>query len=385
MTQPKTLTAGLLGAGLAILLSGCSLFSSQATPPPAPSPTVRSTAGTSISFATATPTAIPHLVRSITLVALIGEPKDWTPAGLTWKGVQTEAARIGATASLEEPDSATALAADLESAAKTDGAVVVTVGPAADPAVQVAATAHPATQFLEMDVVAPDSSPANVHGLAFDEAEAGYLGGYVAAAFASSGSGSASIGMVGDTKTDARSANYEAGFRSGAAEESPDATVAVAYATNPDSPDKGRTAAAGLIQDGSTVIMAMPSLSGIGALREACAGKTRVVAVDTDAWQTVPDIRTCLIVSVMKRYDAAVAAAIETTNSAGSIPRVVVNDVANGGISFSEFHATVPAGFLARLAAVVATLKAGPPRPTSAPPTATPSGCACGTPSPSGT
>ena len=252
---------------------------------------------------------------------------------------------------------------------------MVTVGSAADPAVQAAATAHPATQFLEMDVTVPDSSPPNVHGLAFDEAEAGYLAGYVAAAFAGSGAGtgSGSIGMVGDTKTDVRSANYEAGFRSGAAEASPDVTVTVAYATNPSSPDKGRTAASGLVQDGSTVIMAMPSLSGIGALREACAGKAQVVAVDTDAWQTVPDIGSCLIVSVMKRYDAAVAAAIGTANSGGTIPRVTVNDVANGGISYSDFHTTVPAGFPARLAAVLATLKAGPPRPTSAPPTATPS------------
>ncbi len=56
--------------------------------------------------------------------------------------------------------------------------------------------------------------------------------------------------------------------------------------------------------------MAMPSLSGIGALREACARKARLVAVDTDAWQTVPDIQPCLIVSVMNRYDVAVTAAI---------------------------------------------------------------------------
>jgi basic membrane lipoprotein Med (substrate-binding protein (PBP1-ABC) superfamily) len=149
MTRPKTLTAGLAG-GLAILLAGCSLFSSQPTPTPAPtpSPTVRSTAGTSISFATATPTQAPHFVKSVTLVAPIGEPKDWTPAGLTWKGIQAEAKKIGAAASLQEPLSSEELATDLDAAAQADSGVVVTVGPAADPAVQVAAAAHPATQFL---------------------------------------------------------------------------------------------------------------------------------------------------------------------------------------------------------------------------------------------
>ena len=374
MTPSKTLIAGL-AAVFAIFLTGCSLFSSQPTPTPAPtpSPTVRSTAGTSISFATATPTLAPHYVKSITLVAPIGEPKDWTPAGLTWKGIQAEATRIRATASLQEPASNEELATDLDAAAQADNAVVVTVGPAADPAVQVAAAAHPATQFLEMDAVVPDSAPGNVHGLAFDEATAGYLGGYVAAAFADSGSGAGSIGMVGDTKTDVRSANYEAGFRGGAAEESPDIAVSLAYVGTPDSPDRGRVAASGLVEAGSTVIMAMPSLSGIGALREACAGKAQVVAVGTDAWQTVPDIQPCLIVSVMNRYDVAVTAAIDTANSGDTIPRVTVNDVANGGIALSEFHATLPADVPAKLAAVIAKLKAGPPRPSPAPPTATPS------------
>ena len=376
MTLSKTLIAGLASGALGIIIAGCSLISPQPTSAPTPSPTVRSTAGTSISFATATPTEAPHLVKTITLVAPIGEPKDWTPAGLTWKGIQAEAARVGATASLQEPRSTEELSTDLDAAAQDDSAVVVTVGPAADPAVQVAAAAHPAAQFLEVDVVVPDSAPGNVHGLAFDEAEAGYLGGYVAAAFADSGSGSGSIGMVGDTKTDVRSANYEAGFRSGAAQESPDIAVSVAYVGTPDSPDRGRVAATGLVEGGSTVIMALPSLSGIGALREACAGKAQVVAVDTDAWQTVPDIQPCLVVSVMKRYDVAVADAIDTANSGDTIPRVTVSDVAGGGIALSEFHATLPEGVPAKLAVVIATLKAGPPRPSPAPPTATPSASA---------
>jgi len=57
----------------------------------------------------------------------------------------------------------------------------------------------------------------------------------------------------------------------------------------------------------------------------------------------VPDIQPCLIVSVMNRYDVAVTAAIDTANSGDTIPRVTVNDVANGGIALSEFHATLPA------------------------------------------
>jgi len=146
--------------------------------------------------------------------------------------------------------------------------------------------------------------------------------------------------------------------------------VDFAYAGTPDSPDKGRTAAAGLVKAGSDVVLAMPSLSGIGAFREACAGKARLVAVDADAWQTVPDIQACLIVSVMKRYDVAVSAAIVAVAGGRAVSRESMNDVANGGIALSDFHADVPAGFTPKLDTVVATLKGGPPRSTAAPSTA---------------
>jgi len=360
------------------LLAGCSLLSSQPGLTPY-STGGSSTASTIISTETATPSPTPQLIRTITLVALIGEPKDWTPAGLTWKGIQAAAIQIGAVTSLMEPLSNAELSADVEKASAADPTVVVTVGSSADAAVQAAAAAHPTTQFLELDTVVPDASPANVRGLAFDEAEAGYLGGYVAAAFASSGK----VGMVGDIETDTRSANYAAGFRSGASQAVPGIAVTVAYSGTPDLPDKGRTAAAGLVKAGNSVILTMPSLSGIGAMREACTRKAQLVAVDTDAWQTVPDVQPCLIVSVMKRYDVAVTAAI-LAGAAGRPPaRLTVEDVANGGIALSAFHADLPAGVQAGLDAVVGALKAGPPRPAPEPPTVAPSGGASGSPTPS--
>jgi basic membrane protein A len=245
---------------------------------------------------------------------------------------------------------------------------VVTVGPDADAAVRAAAKAHPATQFLELGVVVPDTSPSNVHGLVFDQAEAGYLAGYIAAALTTSGK----VGMVGDTKTDVRSTNFAAGFKAGAAQANAGVAVAFAYAGTPDSPDKGRTAGAALVKAGNTVLTAAPSLSGIGALREACGRKAQLVAVDTDAWQTVSDIRPCLVVSVMNRYDAAAAEAIATLAAGAALSRVSVSDVAGGAIGLSDFHADLPVGFQDKLDAVVGALTNGPARSTPAPASASP-------------
>jgi len=365
----------------AILVAGCGIFSGPAATP-TPAPTVAVTASPTVAVPTKaptpTPTPTPQIVKSVALVALIGEPKDWTPAGLAWRGVQEVASRIGVTPTLLEPVSNSEMKTDLDQVAAADGAVVVTVGAAANPAVQAAATAHPGTHFFEVDVAVPDGSPANIHGLVFDEAEAGYLGGYIAAAFTTSGK----VGMVADSKTDIRSSNYAAGFRNGALQAAPSVAVSITYVSSPDQPDQGRTAAAGLIKAGNGAILAMPSLAGIGALRQACAGLVPVVAVDTDAWQTVPDIHPCLMVSVMNRYDVAISSAIQTIAAGGTAERLTVYDVANGGIALSDFHAALPAGFQGGLDAVTATLRSGPPRPTPVPSPA-PSGGKSPSPKPS--
>lgn len=354
-------------AALTMLVAGCDIFSGGAGPSGTPSG-----AGTTISTTTALASPTPQVVKVITLVAEMGESSDWTPAGLTWTGIQEAAALIGAEANLKEALSFADLAGAVEEAAKADGAVVVTVGPDSNYAVQAAAAAHPATQFLEVDTAVPDSSPANVHGLVFDEAEAGYLGGYVAASFAGK------IGMVGDAPTDTRSANYAAGFRSGATQARSGVSVSFGYAANAADPRTARDAAAALVKAGSTVIMAMSSLSGIAALREACAHDAHLIATETDAWETVPDVRPCLIVTVMKRYDTAVSAAISKLGARAAVAAVVMNDVASGGIALSEFHTTLPEGFQAALNGVLEQLRQNPPRATAPPvtpsPVPTPSG-----------
>jgi len=353
-----TLAAGFVA--LSAVAAGCGLFSSGPTPAPSSVATGQATTPAAV---TPSPSPTPVLVKSITLVAALGQPKDATPAGLTWAGIGATAGRIGATATLVEPATGAAMTAAIEAAAGPDAAVVVTIGQDAGVAVLAAAGAHPTTQFLEMGVVTPGSAPANVHGLLFDEAEAGYLAGYIAASFSTSGN----VALVGDAAADSSTANYAAGFRAGAGQANPGSVVSAAYATTADAPDKGRAAAATLIKGGTDTILALPSLSGIGAMRETCDRKARLVAVDTDAWLVVPDVRPCLIASVLDRYDTAVGTALSALAAGQPLPQRTMNDVANGGIAVSDLHADAPAGFGAELAGVIATLKNGPPRPSSAP------------------
>ena len=100
----------------------------------------------------------------------------------------------------------------------------------------------------------------------------------------------------------------------------------------------------------------MPNLSGLGAMRDACGRKARLVGLESDAWQTLPDVQPCLIASVLNRSDVAVRDAVLAVAHGGALPSLVVENVANGGLGLSEFHVEQPAGFAARLAGVLAAM-----------------------------
>jgi basic membrane protein A len=375
ISRSSSFVAASLGLiATAALVAGCGLFSNP--PAPTASSSTATSGGPTASIATPAPspgltiTPLPNAVGSIVLIAAIGETGPATPSGLAWQGVQEAAHRLGAESSLVAPKSMAELTAAVAKAADDGATIVVAVGPEPAQAVLAAATGHPSTQFFELDETIPEGTLANVHGMVFDEAEAGYLAGVVAASLTANNS----IGMVGNTKTDVRTANYAAGLRNGAAYQDPAAAVTVAYAGRTDDPQKGRAAAAVLVKAKVDVVVAMPDLAGIGAMREACARRAQVIALDTDASLIVPDVRPCLVVSVLKRYDVAIRDTILRYASGEAAPRSAMNDVASGGVALSEFDALVPSGLADQLANVVAAMRSGPPRPTPGPtPTPEPS------------
>ena len=287
-------------------------------------------------------------------------------SSLTWKGLQEAATSLGAQAAQVDPGSLAELAADVDRAASVQGAVVVTIGPDAARAVTAAAAAHPQTQFLSLDAALPGGSPANLHTVVFDRAEAAYLAAFVAAAFSASGK----VGLVADAVGDATSAAYVAGFGSGAPLGRVGAAATIAYAGSSDSPESGRTAAAELVKSGADVVAAPVDLSGIGAMREACARKAGVVALAADAWNEVPDVRPCLVASVLERYDVAIEDILALVASGRPFPALTVEDVSTGGLAVSDLHSPAPAGFEPRLTAVLAAMRDNPLRATAPPPSA---------------
>jgi basic membrane protein A and related proteins len=362
LPQPRAVAFGPLSAllAVAVLVAGCGFFSTPPQPT-GPGPSGSGAVTERPGPPTPAPTATPNHVKSIVLIGAIGESAPGTPSYLAWQGVQDAGKKLGAGVTIVNPMSPAELTAAVPDAA--GASVVVTVDPAAGPAVMAAAAEHPATHFFELDQTVPAGAPENVHGIVFDEPEIGYLAGFVAASLTTSGR----IGLVGDAKADVRTANYEAGFRAGAAEANAEVAVSVAYAGRSNDPQKGRAASAGLVKAGADEVAAMADLSGDGALRDACARKAGVIGLDRDAALALPDVEPCLAVSVLKRYDVAVRDAILHYAVEGKAPASTVSDVTGGGIALSDFRAVEPPQLKDRLAAVLAAMEAGPPRSTPTP------------------
>lgn len=364
-TRRPAVSAAFATLCLAVALSGCGLFSNQ--PRPSPVATLSGPAATPSSVdasqvaPTPSPTSLP--VRSIALVADVGESQTGTASAVVWLGVEQVATDLGAASSVKVPTSLAELSTQIQATATTSPSIVVTVGARAAAATWTAALANPSVQFFTLDQAGVKSAPPNLHAIVFDETEIGYLAGVTAASLSRTGR----VGYVGDDDSSPATANYAAGFRNGALYADPSVVAAIAYAgTSPD-PAKGRAAAAGLVAGQADVIATRANLSGIGAMREACRRGASVVALDADAWLLVPDVNACLVTSVRKLYDVAIASAIRRYSDGLEVPGLVLSDVAGGGIGLSDFHVAIPATVTARLDRVVGDMRVGPPRPTVAP------------------
>ncbi len=290
---------------------------------------------------------------------------------MTWLGVQRAASSLQALSSMTVPRSEGDLAVAIGTAARSGAGVVVTVGAPAAAATWLAATANPSVQFFTLDEPAAADAPPNLHAITFDEAEMGYVAGVIAASLSRTGT----VGLIADDAS-VTIANYAAGVRNGALFANPEAIVNSTNAGTANDPAKGRMAEATLAAGNADVIVATSGLTGIGAMREACAGNALIVALGADAWQLVPDIHACLAVSVRKLYDVAIEAAIRAYAGGANVPATILSDVAAGGIALSTFHAAESPTLESMLDRVFNDMKAGPPRPTAPPssiPTATPS------------
>ncbi len=364
----RTRSLGLtLFGSVAILLSACS---SGATPSPssaAPSAAAPSTAPSTEASAEASApaSAAPSVAQApalkIGVVTDIGTLNDKNYNEYSFKGAEEGAAAIGAAAPQSiVPTAASDYAASIKSFADQKYDVIVTVGFNLATETVKAAKANPDIWFIGVDqspicvdaTGAPDATFAckgdaktllpKYISIGFQEDQAGYLAGIVAAGITKSGT----IGAIGGTSICAPCVRYIQGYELGAKSVKSDVKVVTAYVTNDFSAAAfqdqagGKTYAENFLAQNKDVdvLFQVAGLTGNGVLDAACAANIAGIGVDVDQFISYPNADPCLVTSAEKHLQLAVSDQIKAVAAKTSVAGDVLYDAKNDGVGASPGH-----------------------------------------------
>jgi basic membrane protein A len=240
-----------------------------------------------------------------------------------------------------------------------------------------AAIANPDIKFISVDGIpggCPKGSPAdcvphdtswftNGESLFFAEDQAGYLAGVLAASMSTAGH----IGVVGGLVVVPPVELFVEGYINGARSVNDSIPVDFVYTTSFVDPPQGATAANQMLDAGADVIFAAGGLTGNGALGAACearAGGANVLAigVDTDQFETLPEVQDCLLSSATKNIVGALHDSLLRIAAGEFVAGVHVDNAATGGVGLAPFHnfdADVPQAVKDLLATTLAGLADG--------------------------
>jgi len=226
---------------------------------------------------------------------------------------------------------------NLSSLAQQKYDIVIGIGFLMAESVETVAKKFPDTNFAIIDYpqAAMKSKPANVDGLLFKEAEAGYLVGTLAALYAKDKGGDQVISSVGGQKIPPVDA-YIAGFQAGAKKANPDIKTLNGYSEDFVKQDLCKELALNQIAEGSQVVFQVAGQCGLGALDAAKEKSMQGIGVDADQGYLGAHI----ITSALKKVDVAVFDTIKAVQD-GSFKggTDTIFDVKSGGVGYGKLSA----------------------------------------------
>jgi basic membrane protein A len=214
---------------------------------------------------------------------------------------------------------------------------IIAVGFAYAEAVGKVSTQYPDVHFAIID----DSSladSANVASLVFAEEQGSFLVGAAAALKSQAGH----IGFVGGVQVPLIE-KFQAGYEAGAKAVNPDIKIDVTYLTQPPDfsgfgdPAKGKTAAAGMYDNGADIVYHAAGGSGGGVFEAAADAGALAIGVDSDQYNTAdPSVKDVILTSMLKNVNVAVYNYLSECASKGECP-VGVNtyDLSVDGVGYA--------------------------------------------------
>jgi len=379
----RTRSIGLsLLASLAIVVSACNSGASTAPSEAASQPATSSQASTN----PATPA--PSSSLKIGVVTDVGTVDDKNFNQYSFEGATKGAADIGAPApQVTVPKDASEYAADIQAFIDQGYNIVVTVGFNLTNDTAAAAKKNPDVWFIGVDQAPCVDENGDVDatfackgdaakllpkyvGLQYQEDQAGYLAGIVAASVSKTGT----IGAIGGTSACAPCVRYIQGYELGAKSVNPDVQVKSAYVVNDFSnaafndPVGGNTFAQQFLQQnaGTDVMFQVAGKTGNGVLEAACAAGIYGIGVDVDQWNSLSADTTptynCIVTSAEKHLSVSVEQTINAIAAGSAAGGIQHFNASNDGIGASPEHdnkGLITSDIQAKLDAALAAMKAG--------------------------
>jgi basic membrane protein A len=318
----------------------------------------------------------------IGVVTDVGKVDDKNFNQYSYEGAKQAATDLGATVQYVVPKDASDYAKDIQGFIDQKFNVIVTVGFNLGTETIKAAKANPDVWFIAVDVApcvdetgAPDGTFAckgdaktllpKLIGITFQEDQAGYLAGIVAAAVSKTGK----IGQLGGINSNPAVVRYLQGYELGAKSYNPNIEVDTAFFSTGDlakaygDPVWGKQFSTQFIdQKGVDVVFQVAGATGNGALDAACEKGILAIGVDVDQYKSYPTADKCLVTSAEKHLSSAVSQTVKAIAAGTAKGGVSTFNANNDGVGYSAFQnssVTIPDGVQAKLDAALAGMKAG--------------------------
>ena len=330
----------------------------------------------------ATGTVAPSSSLKIGVVTDVGSITDKNFNQYSYEGAKAAAAALGATVNYVVPADASDYTKDIQGFVDQKYDVIVTVGFNLGTDTIKAAKANPNIWFIAVDVAPcvdaqgnPDATFAckgdastllpKLIGIQFQEDQAGYLAGIVAAAISKKGV----VGQLGGINNNPAVVRYLQGYILGAQSYKANIKVDTAFFSTGDTtkayadPVWGKTFSKQFIaQKGVDVLFQVAGSTGNGALDAACEAGIYGIGVDVDQYQSYPSADKCIVTSAEKHLSKAVSSTIQAIAAGTAKGGISKFDATNDGIGVSPFQntsITIPADVQGKLDAALAAMKAG--------------------------
>ena len=261
------------------------------------------------------------------------------------RGLTQAVDELGIEKNVVESNAETDYIPNVDQLVQQDCDLIIGVGFLLAGAVGEAATANPEETFALIDSTL--ETPAdNVKPLLFNTAEAAFLGGYLAAGISETGTVATFGGIPIPPVT-----IFMDGFVDGVAHHNEQKGTDVqvlgwdkaaqegTFTGDFQNQANGQTTTENFISQGADIILPVAGPVGLGAAAAAeASGTAKLIWVDSDGFESVPQYGALIISSVLKNIDAAVFATTQESIDGTFSSEPYVGTLENGGVGLAPFH-----------------------------------------------